>query len=731
MLNEGLQLQQSLERAGLTPERKHPKLEKVPRTPGPCLRVRLSADGEVTDVAVVADTDFALYWQYSLANGSTFPVTRLREPLMERGAALQATEKSLSDMQRLEDEIRGATPRRVSEGMALYLRGLYRANGEIESLRTPLTGKPEAAGVLEVIRRFEKAFPRTNCTIDKDAAEATLNDVREKAIANLNASSTEAVRKLLFDAASGGGNTVQLAFDLDGNDSIYTLDVRKQVVALLLEAEANTAGSDTAGTVRRGVCALTGRDTNLQSATFPKVRLPLIFEKGLPLFSMNTKEAECNSRYHRKDSELFPVAPGVALAIQDAYGYLLQDKFKHQTWQTIASDQPDSRDLLIAYLDSRPSADDSALEKSLGTELGLARFFDRVSEFDITAEEELKTQTERLCDALRARRAHDPATNVALLVLRKASEGTGFVLFSALPPAETVMEGARWWAKAANNVPYIRIPTFVPGESKPKLIGPLPVMPGDIVALLTEAWTETKGTLPEKGRTNKLRGVSFATALNLMIEYPHPRRGAAAFLLEQVLDHSGPLLLRIGACQWRRDFTAFKPEDRRKALRAISLLGITLQALDAEKETYMHSSAFLMGRFLALADRLHYDYCMVVRNGQIPPGLIGNSTMATALKNPLRAFSLLSDRMPIYIGWAKTAPTEANKHSRLAKAVLKEYQTVADQLAAGGIPHTCDDKDRAQMLLGYLASTKSAVPDDDGDADTDTAHNEHTTLEDN
>jgi hypothetical protein len=733
MLGEGIQLRESLKAAGITPERKHPKIEKVPRTTGPCLVVYLGADGGIEGVEPVLADDKALarFWQFSLTNGSTFPVTRVRDPLMERGpASPEGAEKPPSAWHALCDEVTRATPRLAREKEATYYRSLFREGGEVMGLKGPLTGAPGAERVLEVIRRFEKAFPVAGGVANREAIAATLDALCRAVIARVETSNDEtmvhAANMLLLDAASGGGKTVQLAFDLR-EATIYDTETRNVVIRTLLDAGEGGGDDAEGGTARTGICLLTGERTVLQSATFPKVRLPFIFEKGLPLFSMNTKEAECNSRYRRRDAELCPVAPGVALAIQDAYGYLLTDENRGKTWQSIPSEDPGAYDLLIAYLDSTVPEFD----------LHLADFLDRVEEFG-TWQSEFEQQTYRVCDALKAKAGVDPTTPVALTVVRKASEGTGFVLFSAFPTVAEITTGARWWAGAMGNVPDIKIPVFpprpapgsdgattAPPDKTPRRTGPLPVRPGDIVSLLTEAWTEAKGTAPEKGRANKLRGASYASALSLMVGHPYPQERAAQDLLAMVIEHAGPLLVRIGACQWRGDFSAFQNAERIKALRAVSLLGLTLKALDSEKEDFMHSPAFLIGRFLALADRLHYDYCMVVRDGQIPPGLVGNTAMATALKSPLRAFTVLSERMPVYIGWAKTAPADGNKHSRFAKAVLNEYRLVADELAQcltrGELPETCSDCDRAHLLLGYLASTKTAKVEGQTDANPDAA----------
>lgn len=128
----------------------------------------------------------------------------------------------------------------------------------------------------------------------------------------------------------------------------------------------------------------------------------------------------------------------------------------------------------------------------------------------------------------------------------------------------------------------------------------------------------------------------------------------------------------------------------------------------------MQNSAFAVGKMLALADDIHRSYCEVVRDGGIPPSLLGNSLLSTAMENPARAITMLGDRLRIYIGWVKTAkePQGVDEKDKKLIAIktarkrLDQYGTVADLVASQGLPAKMDDLAKAHLLLGYLASTK-------------------------
>ena len=120
----------------------------------------------------------------------------------------------------------------------------------------------------------------------------------------------------------------------------------------------------------------------------------------------------------------------------------------------------------------------------------------------------------------------------------------------------------------------------------------------------------------------------------------------------------------------------------------------------------MKAAPYLIGRLLSLADQLHYHYCVHARNKpgtppeklSIPPQLMGNALMSTALEEPVKALALYCNRILPYEAWAKTA---SGDEARLGRYFLAELGKVCNEL--GDIPKRCVDADKAQMLIGYLA----------------------------
>ena len=115
----------------------------------------------------------------------------------------------------------------------------------------------------------------------------------------------------------------------------------------------------------------------------------------------------------------------------------------------------------------------------------------------------------------------------------------------------------------------------------------------------------------------------------------------------------------------------------------------------------MTETAFLVGRLLSLADTLHREYCNLVRGGNIPPQLIGNSFMPVAADNPQDAVDRLRERINIYKAWADKS--NGDKY-RLAKWSVGQMGEVCRQLAEQlPIPKQTDPAFRAELFLGYMA----------------------------
>lgn len=120
----------------------------------------------------------------------------------------------------------------------------------------------------------------------------------------------------------------------------------------------------------------------------------------------------------------------------------------------------------------------------------------------------------------------------------------------------------------------------------------------------------------------------------------------------------------------------------------------------------MLDAPFNVGQFLKLADMLHKQYCVQVRNGgdekkPLPTQLMGNEMLAIASENPIEGLNRLRERMKIYLAWADTATGE---DAGLAKWILARFSEVSAKIVQNELPENFSAAEQAQVLLGYLAA---------------------------
>lgn len=711
MLTEVHVLRRALDEAGIEPPVQHPRVKKPGATTGPCLRVRLGADGAVAAVEDVTDEDWPGLWTIMEGFHNSFPVVRVADPLfhLEDDKAFWQRLAELDENKQkreLADLLEAVFEKEQPAGLSPKNVNLWKRLREdkAEELRRcgESGGGPEAAALAALGRRFANAA---------ENPEGLLSEIARRAMRQLRDArlgSASAVRHLVVgsEPSSSTQPKVQLAFDLPHGVTtprgIYTDRVRRELIRLLpIKPASKTRSSEHPATV----CALTGESGPLQNGPFPKVRLPVL-NKEFPLFSMFS-DAKCNFRYGLTDSAAVPVAREAAQGMQDALAYIVRPAWEGKTWRPVASGLFDTQggrkrermDLLIVYVEGKPAA-----AGRVATLLG-------------TGEEELEDlfeiHAEAVCTALRGIHAKAPRSRLNLFVLRKASEGQAQVVIAERPTVETTFRGVERWRAATGNVPPIHLP-FAPQRkgAPPELRGPLTPTLSQVVSLLSEEWL--RGGV----RANKVGGVNLVEVLDVFLRLKGKDRSAARRLLGLTTRRTGwgilgfEAALRTGR---RKELRRFSAARRTDLCRVVGLLGILLDALDRNKETYMKGPAFLVGRLLSLADSLHVEYCKRKRDGDIPPQLIGNALVPVAAENPRAAVERLTERMNVYTSWAKQA--SYGERPQLVRWLLGQIGEVCRNLGESELPNTTDEAARAELFLGYMAREERRASDVSADPD--------------
>jgi hypothetical protein len=194
-------------------------------------------------------------------------------------------------------------------------------------------------------------------------------------------------------------------------------------------------------------------------------------------------------------------------------------------------------------------------------------------------------------------------------------------------------------------------------------------------------------------------GCLLADVYNILVAGREGARRSATTLLRLAVQRNTNLLTAIGHAVHRSIWKGISCEATRNAIVTASVMGVVLDELGFQKESYMSQPAFLVGRFLSLADTLHAEYSKEVRD-DLPPQLLGNALIPTAIADPNKGLARMLQRIRVYQAWAQ------RKGSGLARWSCAEMGRIASELE-GRLPDRFTEADQAQLLLGYLARSES------------------------
>jgi len=451
----------------------------------------------------------------------------------------------------------------------------------------------------------------------------------------------------------------------------------------------------------QGISALEGVKKVLHLGPYPDPTLPAV---GIAyLFSMN-EDIPCHDRYRLIGSKIFPSSRDAVEAAHGALQWCVADERKGKTWQGIPNVKRE-RDLLISYLEEKPESD-----------IALASIFAApdVKESE-TAEAAYENKTRTVCDALRGMPGLNDNSQVNVLVINKVDPGRAQVVLSTAYSVKNIIQSVEEWRTAAKNRPAFSL--WLPGKKGEKALHAEPPCPSptDVMKCFQNQWI--KNGLDKRD----VPGVALRHVYDLFLGDTMIAQQAASNFLNLSSQWLSELFIGYGGADHITSETIkfevlkkkFLIDARKTVLHSISILAIALYKLGIKEEVYMKNAAFNVGRMLALADKLHCEYCINVRGKNetdaekkksIPAQLIGNALMRTALDNPLKGLSLLSERLLIYQAWATKAQGD---NVGLAKWVLGQMGQVSADLETADIPKQTDDAVKAQILLGYLAHVRN------------------------
>ncbi len=717
MLNELKSLSDSIRAAGISGEEWDDQFKPIKVKGSPCFVVSLSDEGEIADIRFLAPDKAKVLrtWQGG-SNGECFPCFNLLpfyELDEEKGKSLSPSQKSTAIKSFVATFLSSdVLPTEVGPVMLSKRetadRKTFKCLGSIaDSFFVTVTdGQPP-----------NDPFVRFRISVSNLIGGSCAESFNQKMLAYLRHHVTEdmALQKdppTLFSILFKKSLDVVLFFDFANPDAfpIASEESMRIINAKLLATKgvSDSTPSDTETDAfgnAVSVAELSGK--------LPEVKLPGVLA-NTKLRSMSG-ESKCQVRYGRVDAESFPVGGDVRKAAKSALTWIASPEREGKTWAIAGASE-----LVFAYPKLMPKTPPllarlfgngrSSAEEVVATE---ARF----EEYAKTALSGIKSLSQRV----------SLNTEIEVFAIKKADTARRKVVFYRNYSLEMLEDAVGEWLAGARNIPDIRFrkwPRLAKGEKAKK--GTMPVsaefhapLPLATVGLVYEVWSQdgNEKTEPKFRSAPLYEGVPVFDGLELFLGNP-ATTGLAQRMLSILLQNSSGLCAAVGNLSHRlKDNVVANGRVSAHLETALPLVGILLHKLNHTKESYMENAPYLIGRFLNLADGLHAVWCRNVKEKDpLPPQLLGSSLFASFQINPVQAFASASLRMKPYWDWAKTNQT---KDAALSRWFVGEFGRISAAIVKIGIPSRLSDTDKAEMLLGYLASSSKSAVDEPESTESD------------
>lgn len=678
MLNDLLAIERGLTASGIDLVGRHPDVKDVAK--GSALRVRLAEGGRVSSVEVIPEAGNGAVWTLRDGQHNGFPGLKTGFPVKRPNGKTELHGLLLLDddaRRAHEKEWKAAKDSRAQQQELLRLLDLYpfdrksaddwpssghriRIRERMEALAS-LADNPLMAAVPAAFERFLAALGASPSLLEQ------LTSALAERIRNSGDVWLDPVRAALVGPVTLAIDVKDMEFDRDAGD-VGQIDA----VSRALSAPLSTEGDQIAG---EAVCALTGRSAKLHAGNFPQPNLPGL---GQTYIYSRNRDIPSLTRYGRTADASFQSDAELLRRLAGAIAALTREDRKGKTWRLIPAESGDKPDLLVVS-----TADPGA------------HYADAVADDDeLSGEAALKELASRTIDQSKGIFEHrQPEDQVLVLVLRTVDPANRKSIYQRRATSARFWTAARDWQSAAVNTPdWLRFP--FPGKAKAEVIlrGPPYVTPLSITPI-------SRVQFANGGRRPiEVIGIPASQAFQLFLKEGDIERRARD-LLHLLVERHGDLLAGVAAARTKgteflKDFDP-KAGLRRNALQSATWIGALLYHLDRLKEVYMSDAGFRLGQLLAAADIVHVGYCKDVRDGSIPPTLLGNALLGMAAERPHDALKLLLKRWPPYAAWAK----------RKARWVLREIEPIAMELREklGKVEGRPDEYFQAELLLGYMA----------------------------
>ncbi len=410
--------------------------------------------------------------------------------------------------------------------------------------------------------------------------------------------------------------------------------------------------------------------------------MPTIRLKGFDVVLRSMFRGQpCQYRYQKIDDTSYPISKANRYLIRGAFGWIAQTDKEGITWK-----QVDKNEIVFVYPSQIPAVP-----------------LNFVSLFSVQqGDKEKKTEArfanvaQDFIKALKGLPPKEKPDYIQVFSIRKMDKARSKIVFTRNYSTDGFVGSAKEWETGCNNIPDLEFEKEIP-------------FPLQVARIINNVWKQD-GRLANTGKT-LVRRVQYYQGIELFLD--PVQESMSRYYLGILLLNSSGLIKHSGIQTYIKKDISFKEKnlnnEKKEIALVLSVLGLLLYKCGYKKEDYMDNIAYLVGQILKISDELHEFYCKIVRNGDVPRQLVGNSMFVMASETPNQALAQLGIRMSPYIAWAKQYRKkniqDKDKESWRAGWYLDLYEDVANKLYSLLSDITrFDDFGKAQFFVGYLAA---------------------------
>jgi hypothetical protein len=425
-------------------------------------------------------------------------------------------------------------------------------------------------------------------------------------------------------------------------------------------------------------------------------KMPGVKLEGLAEVKLRSmfKDHLCQYRYGLIEGASYPICKENRTKIKGSLEWLSDPERKGKTWGLV-----DGKEMVFAYPSVLPKVDIRITDW-----LGVANEATTSAQFEDLAGEVVKALYKLITDK--------SSPMVQIFSIRKMDKARSKIVFYRNYNAQRIIDSAEDWKKGCKNIPAVSFSVWSNESKKPERIGSEIPKPLQLAGSINKVW---KMNGASAGETEKIK---YYQGLELLLEQNQSE--LARYLLSILTIHSTGLVLYLGNLLNRGEIIPWKLNNKNFVF-LLPIFGLLLYRLGCFKEEYMENKPYLIGQIMKISDELHALYCKVVRKGEVPPQLVGNSLMSAALETPVQALAQLSQRLMPYLAWAKQYRTKGDpENSWKANWYLRLFEDNTTRIGQLE-PIRFGDLEKAQVFIGYLAAFPKKQEDAGKQADNEKA----------